>query len=91
MHFSRSPLTALVALAALPLFASAAEGVFSYDAASPDGPSNWGDIVMINNQCNGRKNSPIAVEDPGCTMYADYNLTVSLTKAILSVADQRKH
>jgi carbonic anhydrase len=82
MLFSRrSFLTALVALTALPLFTIAAEIVYSYDAASLEGPSHWGDIAVVDNQCNGRKNSPIAVEDPGCTMYADYNLTVSRTES----------
>jgi hypothetical protein len=81
MPFSRpSSLTTLVALAALSLFtsSSAAEGAHSYNVASPQGPSHWGDIAVVDNQCNGRKNSPIAVKDPGCTMYADYNLTVSI-------------
>jgi carbonic anhydrase len=91
MLFSRSSLTTLVALAALPLFTSAAEGVYSYDPASPEGPSHWGDVALVNNQCNGRKNSPIAVQDPGCTKYADYNLTVSLTKGTLSGVDHHKH
>jgi carbonic anhydrase len=78
MIFSRSSLTTLVALAALPLLTSASEGVYSYDAANHAGPSHWGNVDLVDNQCNGRKNSPIAVVDPGCTMYADYKLTVSL-------------
>lgn len=81
MVFSRFSLTTLAALAALPLLTSAAAGVYSYDAASDVGPSHWGDVELVGNQCNGRKNSPIAVEDPGCTMYADYKLTVSLIES----------
>jgi carbonic anhydrase len=85
MLFSRSSVTAALVALTLPHFTSAADGVYSYDSASPFGPANWGDVVLDNNQCNGRKNSPIAVEDPGCTIYADYNLNVSVTEALVLI------
>jgi carbonic anhydrase len=95
MIFSRSSVTAALVALALPLlasailasaqeggiFASSQEGVFNYDPTSPLGPSHWGDLHIDGNQCNGRKNSPINVEDPGCTIFADYKLTVSLTES----------
>ena len=68
--------SALLALLALPS-ALASETIFSYDPDSPFGPSNWSTLNYTNNQCNGQKNSPIAVETTPCDVKADYTMLVS--------------
>ena len=49
---------------------------FCYDENTECGPSNWGTLQIDGNQCDGTKNSPIAIEDTGCTMYLDYDFQV---------------
>lgn len=50
---------------------------FSYDPNSATGPAYWGDLAMEDNECNGKKNSPINIATSSCTQFADYQLTVS--------------
>jgi hypothetical protein len=50
---------------------------FSYDPLSDVGPANWGLLPLDGNQCDGEKNSPIAVATSACTLYANYHFDVS--------------
>jgi len=71
------------------IIAHADEGSFSYDPSSSTGPASWGDLALEGNQCNGQKNSPIAVQSRPCDRFEDYvfmggscpigNMTYSLT------------
>ena len=53
---------------------------FSYDPDSEVGPGFWKDLVYedgAENQCGGRKNSPIAIDvNEDCDSYQDYEFEV---------------
>lgn len=69
---------ALLTLLATPTIILGSEsGQYDYHHDSPYGPSNWGSLPIDNNSCNGKKNSPIAVETSACDVKADYIFTVS--------------
>jgi carbonic anhydrase len=79
MLFSFSSVVALAVLSLSP-FASATEGMYSYDPASDVGPANW---ATIDNVCDGENQSPIAINSSStCTMRADYGLNVSIHQHI---------
>ncbi len=65
MLFRIAAFSALVASAM-----AATDEAYNYDE-----PHLWQD--MAGSACAGQKNSPIAVEDDGCTVYADYAMNVS--------------
>ena len=73
----------LFLLALLPAGAlGAGAGPYCYDEGTECGPENWANLdpeVVPNNECGGDSNSPIAVDNDGCTVFADYSLTVSST------------
>jgi hypothetical protein len=73
MYFSRF---ALASALALPLVYGAT-GSFSYDPEHEYGPDNWYNLAIDGNVCDGRKNSPIAVETHGCDRFEDYRFVVS--------------
>jgi len=67
---------ARLALLAAPTFILGSEsGKYDYHTDSPYGPSNWGSLPIDHNSCNGKKNSPIAVETSACDVKADYIFT----------------
>jgi len=69
----RSSALLLSLLAASLSFSDAATSApFSYDPEDPNGPQNWHTLPMSNNQCAGKKNSPIPIESRGCDRYDDY-------------------
>jgi carbonic anhydrase len=73
MYFSRFALASAIAL---PLV-SGATGFFSYDPEHEYGPDNWYNLAIDGNVCDGKKNSPIAVETHGCDRFEDYSFVVS--------------
>jgi carbonic anhydrase len=83
MFVSRVEIVSFLAAASLMGHANAAGGaVFSYDPTADLGPSNWGDVDVDDNQCEGEKNSPIAVEKSACTRFEDYSFSVSTVKSM---------
>jgi carbonic anhydrase len=79
MFISRSALFSFLVTAAptSTLVHAATSAAFSYDPTSDVGPDNWGLLPLDGNQCDGEKNSPIAVTTSGCTRYANYQFDVS--------------
>jgi carbonic anhydrase len=76
--FYRVALLSFLATAAPMGGFAASEGVaFSYDPNVETGPAFWGDLPIAGNVCNGKNNSPIAVESMSCTRFEDYKFTVS--------------
>lgn len=62
------------ALALLAAAANAASGVYDYDHVD-----NWNaDFASPNGECDGMKQSPIALESMDCTTYANYEMKVSV-------------
>jgi carbonic anhydrase len=83
MFVSRVEIVSFLAAASLMGHANAAGGaVFSYDPTADLGPSNWGDVDVDDNKCEGEKNSPIAVEKSACTRFEDYSFSVSTVKGM---------
>jgi carbonic anhydrase len=70
---------ALFALLAAPAVVRGSEAKFNYNPDSPYGPAFWGDLKIDNNQCNGDKNSPIAIETSCCDVKANYTLKVNIS------------
>jgi len=70
-------LAAATSFAALggPAPALADAGKFSYDPAL-GGPQSWSKLAVEGNQCNGKKQSPIAIRPTGCNLGANYELKV---------------
>jgi len=64
------------AAAVFALLASSAQAATS-DAYDYTDIEQW--KLMAGSQCNGMKNSPVAVTSKECTKYADYALNVSST------------
>lgn len=64
------------ALSLVLALAGAATIPYSYDPASQNGPENWPLIDTTPfgsvNECGGKKNSPVALTNGGCTKYEDY-------------------
>ena len=55
------------------------EGKFSYDIEAADGPLNWADLDIENNQCGGMSQSGIDIPTGPCDeIMADYVFTVSV-------------
>ena len=66
---------AITALVGLPLAAG-----YSYDPDAADGPPRWSLLLTDGeNQCDGKSNSPIAIESMECTDFEKYEMQVSNT------------
>ena len=71
-------------LAVLPIAVSG-EGEFSFDPAADNGPLNWADLDIENNQCGGMAQSGINVPTGPCDeVMADYVFNVSFYYTCIS-------
>jgi carbonic anhydrase len=51
--------------------------IFSYDTSARNGPARWNALNIEENECGGRRNSPINVETKAeCDQYAEYSFQV---------------
>lgn len=50
---------------------------YSYNPMASNGPPKWGTVNTGDspNDCDGKSNSPVALESSGCDVYADYSFT----------------
>jgi carbonic anhydrase len=78
MFVSRTALATL--LLAAPAAYAATSAAFSYDPNADNGPSNWGDLVIDGNACDGEKNSPIDVATRACDRFGSYKFSVCCLK-----------
>jgi carbonic anhydrase len=83
--FSSATLLSFLAAAPMGAFAASKGAAFSYDPNVETGPAFWKDLPIEGNVCNGKKNSPIAVESMSCTQFEDYKFTVSTLINLLNL------
>ena len=50
--------------------------LYSYEMDDRFGPPRWSEVVVDNNQCGGKTQSPIAIDFSKCTKYANYRFKV---------------